>query len=208
MSEKTPEKAVEQSTTEASAAASKPITTTGAESPRTAKELDFDDEVHDNLPVPERQATPKGTKRVSFQDDDAPTPPPKPPRPMSPQAQAEATLVEAFPSIDAKVVKAVLVASGGKVEPAFNALLSMSDPSFDNDHAPPPPPRKPMTQLESDELYARQLAEHYNSAYTGFGSRDRGDPPLAANQRDTGLKPNEMYGDKEHSFFDGSFQHA
>lgn len=43
---------------------------------------------------------------------------------MSPQQQAENTLVEAFPSIDAKVVKAVLVASGGKVEPAFNALLS------------------------------------------------------------------------------------
>jgi len=44
---------------------------------------------------------------------------------MSPQQQAENTLIEAFPSIDTKVVKAVLVASGGKVEPAFNALLSM-----------------------------------------------------------------------------------
>lgn len=43
---------------------------------------------------------------------------------MSPQQQAENTLIEAFPGIDAKVVKAVLVASGGKVEPAFNALLS------------------------------------------------------------------------------------
>lgn len=61
--------------------------------------------------------------RVSFQDEEAP--PAKPPRPMSPQAQAENTLIEAFPSVDAKVVKAVLVASGGKVEPAFNALLSM-----------------------------------------------------------------------------------
>ena len=61
---------------------------------------------------------------MSFQEEEAP--PPKPPRPMSPQAQAEATLIEAFPGIDAKVVKAVLVASGWKVEPAFNALLSMS----------------------------------------------------------------------------------
>ena len=50
-------------------------------------------------------------------------PPTKPPRPLSPQQQAENTLIEAFPSIDAKVVKAVLSASGGKVEPAFNALL-------------------------------------------------------------------------------------
>lgn len=50
-------------------------------------------------------------------------PPPKPPRPLSPMQQAENTLKEAFPSIDAAVVKAVLVASGGNVEPAFNALL-------------------------------------------------------------------------------------
>ena len=49
--------------------------------------------------------------------------PPMPPRPLSPQQQAENTLKEAFPSIDAAVVKAVLQASGGRVEPAFNALL-------------------------------------------------------------------------------------
>jgi hypothetical protein len=45
---------------------------------------------------------------------------------MSPQQVAQNTLVEAFPDIDSNVIKAVLVASGGKVEPAFNALLSMS----------------------------------------------------------------------------------
>lgn len=50
-------------------------------------------------------------------------PPAKPPRPLSPQQQAENTLKEAFPSIDTAVVKAVLIASGGRVEPAFNALL-------------------------------------------------------------------------------------
>jgi hypothetical protein len=55
-------------------------------------------------------------------EDDAP---PMPPRPLSPQQQAENTLKEAFPSIDAAVVKAVLRASGGRVEPAFNALLGM-----------------------------------------------------------------------------------
>lgn len=49
--------------------------------------------------------------------------PPKPPRPMNPQQQAENTLKEAFPAIDASVVRAVLRASGGNVEPAFNALL-------------------------------------------------------------------------------------
>lgn len=50
-------------------------------------------------------------------------PPPKPPRPLSPQQQAESTLKDAFPSIDAAVIKAVLRASSGRVEPAFNALL-------------------------------------------------------------------------------------
>ena len=61
-------------------------------------------------------AAPKNTTG----DDEAP---PKPPRPLSPQQQVENTLKEAFPSIDAAVVKAVLMASGGRVEPAFNALL-------------------------------------------------------------------------------------
>jgi len=200
MSEKTPEKPVDAVAAESS---SKP---SGAESPRTAKELDFDDDVHDALPVPvpDRQPTPKGTKRVSFQDDETQAPPPKPPRPLNPQAHAEATLIEAFPSIDTKVVKAVLAASGGKVEPAFNALLGMSDPNYEQDMAPPPVPRKaqPMSQLEADELYARQLAEQYNTSYTGFGGRGVGNPPVPARKQDTGLKPNEMHGQKEHSFFD------
>ena len=42
---------------------------------------------------------------------------------MNPVQQAENTLKEAFPSIDPSVIKAVLRASGGNVEPAFNALL-------------------------------------------------------------------------------------
>lgn len=64
--------------------------------------------------------------RVRFEEDEGA--PEKPPRPMSPRQQAEITLIEAFPSIDAKVVKAVLTASGGQVEPAFNALLGKYHP--------------------------------------------------------------------------------
>lgn len=100
--------------------------TTGAESPTTARELDFDDEPQETGSSALRETaaspSPRRKPRVSFQDEE--TPPPKPPRPMSPQAQAEATLIEAFPAVDTKVVKAVLLASNGKVEPAFNALLS------------------------------------------------------------------------------------
>lgn len=60
-----------------------------------------------------------GSKHATVEDDA----PAKPPRPLNPQEQAENTLKEAFPSIDAAVVRAVLRASGGRVEPAFNALL-------------------------------------------------------------------------------------
>ena len=52
--------------------------------------------------------------------EEAPT---KPPRPMDAKEEAQATLIEAFPSVDTKVVRAVLDASGNNVERAFNALL-------------------------------------------------------------------------------------
>lgn len=101
------------------------------------------------------------------------TPPAKPPRPLNPREQAEQTLIEAFPTIDKSVVKAVLTASGGQLEPAFNALLEMTDPEAAQREEPRPampprPARGPATtqqrsQMEADEMYARQLAEHYNA---------------------------------------------
>lgn len=56
------------------------------------------------------------------------TTPPKPQRPVSPEAQAKETLKEAFPTVDDSVIEAVLIASGGNVEPAFNALLGTFAP--------------------------------------------------------------------------------
>jgi len=53
-------------------------------------------------------------------------PPPKPPRPMTEAQKNEQILKEAFPSIDEGVIKAVLRASGGRIDPAFNALLGLS----------------------------------------------------------------------------------
>jgi hypothetical protein len=208
MSEKSTEKVETSTEVTPSSSTAKP---SAPESPTTAKELDFDDDAGESH-HPDKANTPK-EKRVSFKDaepeDEEQAPPPKPPRPLSPSAHAENTLVEAFPSIDAKVVKAVLLASGGKVEPAFNALLSMSDPNFENDMVPPPPPRKssqrqPVTQMEADERYARQLADQYDSSYSGFGNRGVGDPPLPARRQQTGLNPNEL--DRERNFFDGMFR--
>lgn len=204
------------------------------ESMTTREEMDFEDNDHEqetgrvsplghdtltttnNKPV---KTSPSPKPRVSFQDQDDEIPPTKPPRPQSPQQQAENTLIEAFPSIDTKVVKAVLMASGGKVEPAFNALLAMTDPDFNPEEAAPPQPprpaqrqqqqqqsqqqtRQPRNQLEADEMYARQLAEHFNSQgpdqgagqQTRYNQRERQGP----NQQ----RPRYDEEDREHSFFD------
>lgn len=106
-----------------------------------------------------------------------PTPPPQPPRPLDPQVQAQKTLKEAFPTIDDAVIKAVLSASGGQLEPAFDALLGMTDPDAQKDvHASTTLTRMTQyndtatstrqSQLEADEQYARQLHEHYSEGST------------------------------------------
>lgn len=184
------------------------------ESATTREEMDFDDneqetgtvspQGHETPTKPPAKA-PSPRPRVSFQEGHEEIPPAKPPRPLSPMQQAENTLIEAFPTIDTKVVKAVLVASNGKVEPAFNALLGMSDPDFRAEEAVPPPQpprpamRQPMSQLEADEAYARQLAEQYNSG--GQRSQSR------YNQREPGRRgPNQQSydddDDRERNFFD------
>lgn len=76
----------------------------------------------------------------------------------------------------------------------------MSDPNFKAEEAPPPqPPRpQPRTQLEQDEIYARQLAEHYQSqgGQHGHGARGHGGDGQRRQQR-----PDNR--DREPSFFDG-----
>lgn len=138
------------------------------------------------------------------------TPPPKPPRPVTEQQKNEAILKEAFPSIELSVIKAVLIASGGRIDPAFNALLGMSDPDalqHDADDEMPPPPQPPrpanaQSQLEADEAYARRLAEHYESAAYEARTSSSRDGPARPRRQQTGLKPNELYDDREHSFID------
>jgi hypothetical protein len=87
--------------------------------------MDDDDVQESGILTYDNPSAPKVGKPATVEDAEAP--PAKPPRPLSPQQQAENTLKEAFPSIDAAVVKAVLRASGGRVEPAFNALLGISE---------------------------------------------------------------------------------
>ena len=160
--------------------------TTGAESPTTARplEMDDDDVNESNLFNGGEVPTSSTTQATSAVPPTMENAPPKPPRPISAQQEAENTLKEAFPTVEAAVIRAVLIASGGKVEPAFNALLGMTDPEHATEmieeSAPPQPPRpsrggEPMSQLEADELYARQLAQHYDASNSANRSRSAGD---------------------------------
>ncbi|AEO71379.1 uncharacterized protein THITE_2123662 [Thermothielavioides terrestris NRRL 8126] len=143
-------------------------------------------------------------------------PPPKPPRPLTEAQKNQQMLKEAFPSVDDAVIKAVLTASGGRIEAAFNALLEMTDPEAAERDRPPPPPPRPVAdpvgptstdplQLEADERYARQLAEHYESvgAYEArTANRDyRGGGRVPRGRQQTGLSPADD-GEREHSFID------
>lgn len=74
----------------------------------------------------------------------------------------------------------------------------MSDPNFKEEVPPPQPPRPRQTRQEQqDELYARQLAEHYRSQThqpPPGGPRPRG--------REAGRQPGNE--EREYSFFDGT----
>lgn len=77
------------------------------------------------------------------------------------------TLQAAFPDVQVAVISAVLVASSGNLNKAFDALLGMSDPNFKPEIAPPPVPAvayddEQRRQIEADAQYARQLASASN----------------------------------------------
>lgn len=82
----------------------------------------------------------------------------------------------------------------------------MSDPDAVVEQEPLPPPQPPrpiaaragstpQSQLEADEMYARQLAEHYDS--TAFMEQQRGirRSTERGRKKETGLKPNELRDD-------------
>ena len=92
----------------------------------------------------------------------------------------------------------------------------MTDPNAREEVPPTKPPRPSQMdiststsqrQLEADEMYARQLSEHYSGAgqqrrmpHSGWDHVTR----LPSARKETGLKPNELHDDREHSFFDGN----
>lgn len=115
-------------------------------------------------------------------DEKLPTPPP---RPVSPFSQISKTLKEAFPTIEDKLITAVIIASQGNLDPAFNALLYISDSSYKPEINLSinslPPPSHPSSKVRNgksnksvtnndnegsgiitdDELLARQLQKEF-----------------------------------------------
>lgn len=97
-------------------------------------------------------------------EEEAPAPPP---RPVSPLSQIKQDLKDAFPNVEEKLITAVLIASQGNPDPAFNALLYISDPSVEAEipePAPPVPNKHVNTQkntLTDDELLARKLQKEF-----------------------------------------------
>lgn len=190
-----------------------PSSPSGAESPTTARPLEMDDDdVQDTGIIGGDDSTNKNTTATApaasaaAADEPAPA---KPPRPLTEAQKNEAILKEAFPTVDAGIIKAVLSASAGRIDPAFNALLEMTDPDAvknepAREEAPPPRPPRPsapaqISQLEADELYARQLAEHWENvgAYEQRTSnRGQGGARTRQQQQQQGEQ------DKEHNFFD------
>ncbi|CAI7587461.1 unnamed protein product [Penicillium pancosmium] len=83
----------------------------------------------------------------------------------------------------------------------------MTDPTAQEDMVPPPKPPRPsqqptsttQRQMESDEMYARQLAEHYNA---GQGQRRAPAPGWENDPRYRQPRGSEDSDDKEYSFFD------
>ncbi|VEU22537.1 DEKNAAC103420 [Brettanomyces naardenensis] len=98
--------------------------------------------------------------------------PPMPKRPVSPTERAIKELKDAFPDLEDKYIKMALIASQGQLDPAFNALLYLSDPTSDipipvpqaeSAKSTPTSAAKDSTrkQLEADEALARKLARQY-----------------------------------------------
>jgi hypothetical protein len=121
-------------------------TESGPESPTTVRPLDLDDDdvqesgilggddgntttttaaAATNTSQTQAPAQAPAPAQAQVQTPTNETAPPQPPRPVSETQQNETILKEAFPSVEMSVIKAVLRASGGRVEPAFNALLGL-----------------------------------------------------------------------------------
>lgn len=133
----------------------------------TAKEPEHKDDANEDVPLDSKeidlQEVPaESPQSKNLSDDEGP---PRPARPASALSKMQADLHDAFPQVEEKYIKAFLVASEGRIDPAFNALLSLLDPNFKPD--PIVPQLEPVHLRDpdaptDDELLARQLQKEFN----------------------------------------------
>lgn len=123
----------------------------------------------DRPPLPKRKSTNSEPKTAGTATTAAAT--------VSPTTDSILTqLKDAFPNIEEKYIITVMIASEGQLDPAFNALLYLSDPesgketdinqlidpSVASRHHPRHQDVGGPQQLKQDELLARQLDEQFN----------------------------------------------
>lgn len=111
--------------------------------------------------VPESDALDESaTAKATPTDDDVAPPPPA--RPLLPLARIKKDLKDAFPQTDDRVIEAILIASEGRADPAFTALLFLLDPTFKPEPvAAAAPAEAPQPTVTDDELLARQLQKEF-----------------------------------------------
>lgn len=84
----------------------------------------------------------------------------------------------------------------------------MSDPDFQEEQPPPRPPRPVQheRQISQDEMYARHLAEHYQTTNKGQQKprqpRSQDQKPIAERT----LRSGESSEDREYSFMNGKWR--
>lgn len=96
---------------------------------------------------------------------------------LTPFQQAQLTLTEGFPGIEANVIQAVMVASKGDLEAAFNGLLSMTDPEFKideslyNDPKPQQPvsARQPRQATRQKQVQSKQQQQQQQQTHQANG---------------------------------------
>ncbi|KAG0670485.1 hypothetical protein C6P42_003935, partial [Pichia californica] len=133
---------------------------------------------------------------------DSDIPPPVPTRPKAKHlTQTDLTisqLVDMFPDLDPKYIKMALIASEGRLEPASNALLFLSDP---NSGIEIPIYKNPIEEKieESDEALARRLAKAYErgskrATVSGSGKHSTSHVPTRQkNSKNSNLNGNQNY---------------
>ena len=125
------------------------------------------------------EKTEKGVSEVPKREADSPPPPPAPPRPLSPVSSIRKDLKEAFPNLDDRLVNGIIIASQGIPEPAYNALLYISDPSteFEFGNISRQRVEEDLRQkghsMEEDEVLARRLQRQYEGEVRARRARER-----------------------------------